>query len=116
MIEGLVLDMHKHPEYTPSRESNAVVLETNGFVGMHNLRLLQLSHVLLNGCYEELPSGLRWLCWSKFPLESIPGDFPLDNLVVLEMHYSSLRKLGKERKVRYFIVFISVFLFPFYDI
>ncbi|KAM5585625.1 disease resistance protein RUN1-like [Rosa sericea] len=97
-IEGLVLDMRKHPAYTLSRESNAVLLETKGFVGMHNLRLLQLSHVLLTGCYEELPSGLRWLCWSHCTLDSIPSNFSLDYLVVLEMHYSSLRKVGTGRK------------------
>ncbi|XP_050370954.1 disease resistance protein RUN1-like isoform X2 [Argentina anserina] len=98
-VEGLVLDMHKHPAFTLSRDSDEVVLlETKGFVGMHNLKMLQLSHVKLTGSYEELPPGLRWLCWSKCTLASIPSGFSLDNLVVLEMHYSGLRKVGRGSK------------------
>ncbi|KAK9944487.1 hypothetical protein M0R45_010051 [Rubus argutus] len=92
-IEGLVLNIQMHPVYTRSRNSSKVVLETNAFTSMHKLRLLQLSHVQLTGCYKEFPTGLRWMCWLKFPLPSIPSDFPLESLVVLEMCHSSLRQV-----------------------
>lgn len=96
-IEGLALNMH--PVECPSRKSNMVVLETKAFKRMVKLRLLQLSYVQLNGCYEEFPHGLRWLNWLKFPLDSIPSDLLLESMVVLEMHYSSLRQIWKGIKV-----------------
>ncbi|KAK9910910.1 hypothetical protein M0R45_034844 [Rubus argutus] len=65
---------------------------------MKKLRLLQLSHVQLNGSFEEFPKGLRWLYWFEFPLDSVPIEFPMENLVVLEMQYSKLRQLWKGKK------------------
>ncbi|XP_024176501.1 disease resistance protein RPV1 [Rosa chinensis] len=87
-IEGLALNMYRYP----------VVLETNAFAGMHKLRLLQLGYVQLTGSCEELPKGLKWLCWLQFPLDSILISFPLESLVVLEMPCSSLRKLWRGTK------------------
>lgn len=78
---------------------NEIVLETNAFARMSKLKLLRLSHVQLTGCFEELPTGLRMLCWIAFPLDSIPTDFHLENLVVLEMQYSSLRQILNGTKV-----------------
>ncbi|KAK9911050.1 hypothetical protein M0R45_034974 [Rubus argutus] len=92
-IEGFELDLQRLLAVTPSININEIVLETNAFARMHKLRLLRLSHLQLTGCYEEFPRGLRWLCWIAFPLDSIPIDFPLENLVVLEMQYSSLRQI-----------------------
>ncbi|XP_021822540.1 disease resistance protein RPP5-like [Prunus avium] len=65
---------------------------------MRELKLLHLSHVQLNGSYAEFCTGLRWLCWTKFPLDSIPTEFSLRSLVVLEMRYSSLRQVCKGTK------------------
>lgn len=86
--------------------SNEIVLETKAFSRMHKLRLLQLDNVHLHGCYEEFPPRLRWLCWLAFPLDSIPIDFPLENLVVLEMQYSSLKQMWKGTKACYSILFL----------
>ncbi|ONI22540.1 hypothetical protein PRUPE_2G135500 [Prunus persica] len=97
-VEGLALNMHMYPVENRSRNSNKVVLETIAFTRMVKLRLLQLSSVQLNGGYEEFPKGLRWLYWLEFPLESVPCDFLLESLVVLEMHHSSLRKIWKGTK------------------
>ncbi|VVA37992.1 PREDICTED: TMV resistance N [Prunus dulcis] len=97
-VEGLALNMHLYPVETPSRNSSKVVVETIAFKRMVKLRLLQLSSVQLIGGYEEFPKGLRWLYWLEFPLESIPCDFLLESLVVLEMHHSSLRKIWKGTK------------------
>ncbi|CAL2279992.1 unnamed protein product [Prunus armeniaca] len=99
-IEGLALNMHTHPEVDiPSRSSKEPVgLETNAFARMHKLKLLQLGPVQLNGCYEEFPKGLRWLCWLEFPLDSLPSNFPLERLVVLEICSGSLRQVWKGTK------------------
>ncbi|KAM5554607.1 hypothetical protein ABKV19_022817 [Rosa sericea] len=98
-IEGLVLNRHIHPANTPSVNSNETILETNAFARMCKLRLLHLSNVQVNGCYKELPTKLRWLCWHAFPLDCIPADFPMANLVVLEMHNSSLTQIWEGTKV-----------------
>ncbi|XP_009333811.2 disease resistance protein RUN1-like [Pyrus x bretschneideri] len=92
-IQGLALNMQNHPEYSSTRNSNQVVFETGTFSMMHKLRLLQLTYIELNGSYEEFPTSLRWLCWHKFLKGSIPSDFSLKNLVVLEMCYSSMRQV-----------------------
>ncbi|XP_021801332.1 TMV resistance protein N-like [Prunus avium] len=96
-IEGLVFDMHMLPTNILIN-SNEIVLETNAFAKMRELKLLHLSHVQLNGSYAEFCTGLRWLCWTKFPLDSIPTEFSLRSLVVLEMRYSSLRQVCKGTK------------------
>ncbi|XP_050160118.1 disease resistance protein RUN1-like isoform X1 [Malus sylvestris] len=96
-IQGLVLDMRNHPANSPIN-TNEIVLETNAFARMRNLQLLHLSHVRLDGCYADFPTGLRWLCWLEYPLDSIPIDFPLENVIVLEMQYSSLRQVCKGTK------------------
>ncbi|XP_048422838.1 disease resistance protein RPV1-like [Pyrus x bretschneideri] len=97
IIHGLVLDMRMHPAHSPIN-TNETILETNAFEKMPNLQLLHLSHVRLDGCYADFPTGLRWLCWFQFLLDSIPIDFPLGCLVVLEMQYSSLRQVWKGTK------------------
>ena len=102
--------------FTPGN-SIKVVLEMNAFTRMHKLRLLQLSHVQLTGCYKEFPTGLRWMCWLKYPLPSIPSDFPLQSLVVLEMCHSSLRQVWTGTKV-YILLYslhsvYSLFVFLF---
>ncbi|XP_050142697.1 disease resistance protein RUN1-like isoform X1 [Malus sylvestris] len=96
-IQGLVLDMRMHPANSPIN-TNETALETNAFERMRKLQLLHLSHVRLDGCYADFPTGLRWLCWLEFPLDSIPIDFPLKYLVVLEMQHSSLRQVYKGTK------------------
>ncbi|VVA34381.1 PREDICTED: TMV resistance N [Prunus dulcis] len=93
-IEGLVLNMHM----CPAINSNEKVLETNAFSRMRELKLLHLSHVQLDGSYAEFCTELRWLCWTKFPLDSIPVDFPLESVIILEMQYSGLRQVFKGTK------------------
>lgn len=97
------------PADTTSMNSDEMVLETEAFARMHKLKLLHLSHVQLNGSYAEFPTELRWLCWHEFSLNSIPINFPLENLVVLEMHHSCLRRVWKGTKVCYAILFLILF-------
>ncbi|KAB2620585.1 protein suppressor of npr1-1 [Pyrus ussuriensis x Pyrus communis] len=96
-IQGLALDMRMHLANKP-KNTNETVMETNAFERMHNLQLLHLSHVRLDGCYADFPTRLRWLCWLRFPLDSIPVDLPLECLIVLEMQHSSLRQVWKGTK------------------
>ncbi|XP_021801331.1 TMV resistance protein N-like [Prunus avium] len=96
-IEGLVLNMHILPGNNHIN-STEIVLETNAFARMRELKLLHLNHVQLDGSYAEFCTRLRWLCWNKFPLDSIPTDFPLGSLVVLEMQYSRLSQVFKGTK------------------
>nr|XP_011469196.1 PREDICTED: TMV resistance protein N-like [Fragaria vesca subsp. vesca] len=97
-IEGLSLQMHMYTADNAPRISNMEVLETDAFTRMHKLQILQLFDVQLNGSYEDFPKELRWLCWLQFPLHSIPSDFILKRLVVLEMQNSSLRRVWKGTK------------------
>ncbi|KAJ9177998.1 hypothetical protein P3X46_009918 [Hevea brasiliensis] len=66
---------------------------------MRYLRLLQINAVHLTGAYRNLFDDLRWFCWPECTLKSIPPNLRLDNLVVLEMQFSNIRKFSKEVKV-----------------
>ncbi|KAJ4958638.1 hypothetical protein NE237_025749 [Protea cynaroides] len=89
-VEGLILN------YLGSKE---VKLSTKAFAKMSKLRLLQLNDVPpLIGSYEHFSEELIWLCWRGFPLKNIPVNFRLDNLVVLDMQYSSFKMVWKETK------------------
>uniref|UniRef100_M4E3J8 TIR domain-containing protein n=1 Tax=Brassica campestris TaxID=3711 RepID=M4E3J8_BRACM len=72
-------------------------LEVKAFSNLRRLRLLQLSHVVLNGSYENFPKGLRWLCWLGFPEESIPINLHLRSLVVMDMQNSNLKRLWDQK-------------------
>ncbi|XP_057502537.1 disease resistance protein RUN1-like [Actinidia eriantha] len=112
-IEGLNFDLnvlkkdefetvhHSEPsnEHLEFKNSSMVVFETTAFEKMCNLRLLKLSCVQLSGTYEALPKRLRWLYWRGFSSEYIPYDFPIENLVTLDMRYSNLKQVLKGAKV-----------------
>ncbi|KAJ4716798.1 TIR-NBS-LRR disease resistance protein [Melia azedarach] len=89
-VEGLVLDR-------PC--SKDVNLTTEAFAEMYELRLLSLKNTQLSGDYRYLSKKLRWLCWHGFQLKDIPPSFHLDNLVALDMRYSSLTQIWKENRV-----------------
>ncbi|XP_058009797.1 TMV resistance protein N-like isoform X1 [Hevea brasiliensis] len=91
-VEGLVLNMPGLKQYSSS---------TKTFKKMKMLRLLQLNYIHLAGDYKHISNKLRWLCWREFPLESIPFDLSLENLIILDMRYSSLKhfvEAGKSLK------------------
>ncbi|KAL5575041.1 hypothetical protein UlMin_016740, partial [Ulmus minor] len=88
-VEGLTLNVE---------EAEKVNFSTEAFVKMQGLRLLQLNHVQLNGSLEYLSKDLRWLCWHGFPLEFIPNNFNLGNLVALDLQYSNLAHVWEEPK------------------
>jgi len=90
-VEGLILNPPPLAD---------VELETKAFKKMKNLRLLQINDVLLTGSYESLSKELKWLCWHKCPLKSLPQDFHLENLVILDMQDSKVKRVWKKNKVR----------------
>ncbi|KAM7481643.1 hypothetical protein LguiB_006226 [Lonicera macranthoides] len=89
-IEGLILEF-------PDAEE-PLIYETDEFSRMEKLRLLQLNNVQLTGGYEEFPKDLVWLCWRGFPLSSLPTDFPMEKLVVLDVRYSCLKQVWEKTK------------------
>jgi hypothetical protein len=78
---------------------NDLNVDVNVFCNLQNLRLLQLNHVKLGGGCEYLLRKLTWLCWHGFPLSFIPDGLYGENLVAIDMRYSSLRQV-KNSKVR----------------
>ncbi|CAM8976586.1 unnamed protein product [Rhodiola kirilowii] len=69
---------------------NLMSIRTSSFTMMSNLGLLLLNHVQLEGGYEDFPKKIKWLLWPGCPLQSIPSNFNLDELVVLDMQKSCL--------------------------
>ncbi|RVW18689.1 Disease resistance-like protein DSC1 [Vitis vinifera] len=80
-------------------------ITTESFVMMNNLRLLKIysdhefasmgehSKVKLSKDFEFPSYELRYLCWQGYPLESLPSSFYAEDLVELDMCYSSLKQL-----------------------
>jgi len=81
------------------RGSEEKSLSTGSFAKMKNLKLLQIDGVDLTGSFERLSKVLTWICWLKCPLEFLPSDFSLDYVVVIDMQYSNIKELWKEKKV-----------------
>ncbi|KAL8262634.1 hypothetical protein R6Q59_023983 [Mikania micrantha] len=84
---GLALDMKMVDK---RRLHGSFELKTESFSAMDNLMLLQLNYVQLNGCFDNFPEELRWLCMHGSPFKSIPFDLPMENVVVLDMSYSNI--------------------------
>ncbi|XP_058196351.1 disease resistance protein RPV1-like [Rhododendron vialii] len=80
-------------EATGPETLNQKAFEADAFGRMHKLKFLKLQGVHINGPYKMLPKGLKYLRWNGFLLNSIPSDFPLENLTALDMSYSSLKNV-----------------------
>ncbi|XVE81453.1 hypothetical protein DITRI_Ditri15bG0065100 [Diplodiscus trichospermus] len=86
-IAGLHFAKHSKNQFVMSSKAN---IETEAFAKMRRLKLLQLDYVKLNGDFKDFPKSLIWLHWHGFPLQSLPMDFDIKRLVVLDMRHSSL--------------------------
>jgi len=73
---------------------------SGSFAKMKCLNLLQINAAHLTGSFKLLSKELMWICWLQCPLKYFLSDFTLDNLAVLDMQYSNLKKLWKGKKVR----------------
>uniref|UniRef100_A0A6N2KWJ0 TIR domain-containing protein n=1 Tax=Salix viminalis TaxID=40686 RepID=A0A6N2KWJ0_SALVM len=85
-VEGLALDVQGS-------------FSTKSFTKMTRLQLLQITGAHLVGSYSLLPRELIWLSWLECPLKSLPPDFHLSELVLLDMQKSKVRKLWKGTKI-----------------
>ncbi|XP_022734198.1 TMV resistance protein N-like [Durio zibethinus] len=91
-VEGLSLDA------SACRE-DVIVSSTKALAKMINLRLLKINSILFaSGSYENFSKELRWLCWHKCPLKVLPPNLDLDNMSVLDLRLSNVRKVWKETK------------------
>ncbi|GJW01645.1 Toll/interleukin-1 receptor domain-containing protein [Tanacetum coccineum] len=110
-IQGLALDMKRFDIET----SHVSSLPVNGSLDLDHFRYsagviwrlcgnmwyakdTPTNYVELNGSYNIIPNGLRWLCMHGFPLSYIPSDLQMDHLVALDMSHSNLKQLWKEPK------------------
>ena len=89
-MEGISLKLER---------GNKISFNTKSFEKMQKIKLLQLDHVQLTGSYEHISKDLRWLCWEGFPLEFIPDNFDLEDLVTMELRYSNLTQVWRHSKV-----------------
>ncbi|GKB50843.1 TMV resistance protein N-like protein isoform X1, partial [Tanacetum coccineum] len=87
-ILGLYLDLRMLKNQTLG---GSFELQTDTLSNLDNLKLLQLNYVRINWSYENFPKELRWLCMHGFPLECIPSDLRMENLVALDMSYSNIK-------------------------
>ncbi|XVE62244.1 hypothetical protein DITRI_Ditri06bG0102700 [Diplodiscus trichospermus] len=89
------LHFAKHSKI-PFLWSNEADVEHEAFAKMQRLKLLQLDSVKLKGDFKNFPKSLIWLRWHGFPLQSIPKDFDIRRLVVLDLRNSSLKHVIQE--------------------
>ncbi|KAM7474497.1 hypothetical protein LguiB_021740 [Lonicera macranthoides] len=73
-------------------------LRTDAFEKMRKLRLLKHNYTQLDGRYDNFPENVVWLCWHGFPLQHIPIELSLENLVALDLQHSKLEKVWAGRK------------------
>ncbi|XP_034675157.1 disease resistance protein RPV1-like [Vitis riparia] len=102
-IEGILFDLS-----IPKR--NQIDISTKSFEMMTRLRLLKIywahesismredNKVKLSKDFEFPASELRYLCWQGYPLESLPSSFYAEDLIELDMCYSSLKQLWESNK------------------
>ncbi|GLU11235.1 hypothetical protein SLE2022_279940 [Rubroshorea leprosula] len=72
---------------------------TEALARMNKLRILQLRNADFIGGCQHFSKELRWLCWERFPWESIPPGLNLKKLVVLNLRYSKLKHTWEQTKV-----------------
>ncbi|KAJ9551414.1 hypothetical protein OSB04_015459 [Centaurea solstitialis] len=90
-IEGLALDMQMLKKEDDTLTS--LVLKTDALKKMDKVKYLQLNAAELTGSYENFSEDLRWLCWLRFHLRTIPSDLFMGNLVAIDLSYSNLEVL-----------------------
>lgn len=109
----MLLDMSRIPE---------LELKPEAFVKMRKLKFLKLylscgtnSKILLPQGLLSLPDELRYLCWERYPLKTLPTKFHPRNLVELDMSYSHVEKLWEGKQVLLYISIYASFFMVFVD-
>ncbi|KAB1207947.1 Protein SUPPRESSOR OF npr1-1, CONSTITUTIVE 1 [Morella rubra] len=86
-------EKHKKHLQNKAEKEREVVLCTESFESMANLRLLQINYTRLVGSYKYLPAQLKWLQWKGCPLKSLPSDFSPRELAVLDLSESAIEQV-----------------------
>ncbi|KAJ6293565.1 hypothetical protein OIU76_021755 [Salix suchowensis] len=75
------------------QEEGEMILDTEGFKSMVNLRLLQINHAKLQGKFKNFPAGLKWLQWKNCPIKNLPSDYAPHELAVLDLSESGIERV-----------------------
>ncbi|KAK9074069.1 hypothetical protein SSX86_006666 [Deinandra increscens subsp. villosa] len=105
---GLAFDMRMLEK---EKLSGPLEVKTDALSKMHNLKLLQLNYVKINGSYRNISKELRWLCMHGSRFKSIPSDLPMANLVALDMSHSNIESFdisNLNRESGYSQCFVSI--------
>jgi hypothetical protein len=87
-----------------------LILSTDAFRKMSDVKFLQLNYTKFHGSFEHFPKNLIWLCWHGFSLRSIPNHGCLEKLVVLDLSRSCLVDAWKGKPVCIESLFIAISL------
>ena len=74
-------------------EEGDLILDTEAFKSMVNLRLLQINHANVKGKLKHFPASLKWLQWKNCPLENLPSDYAPNELAVLDLSESAIQRV-----------------------
>ncbi|XP_042487998.1 disease resistance protein RUN1-like [Macadamia integrifolia] len=92
MVEGLLLGFNSNDgfffNWVHSKDYDNICLHTKDFEKMPKLRLLKVEGATLEGSFQRLPSGLRWLSWWSSPL----ANFYHEDLVMLDLRHGQFRQ------------------------
>ena len=81
-------EMYKEYFQQAGENGKELILQTNSFESMINLRLLQIDHVRLQGDFKLMPAELKWLRWRGCTLKTLPSHFCPQGLSVLDLSES----------------------------
>jgi len=105
IVQGIVMDFEKKKCTRTRRiekckiflrqgqEDGEMILDTEGFKSMVNLRLLQINHAKLQGKFKNFPTGLKWLQWKNCPMKIFPSDYAPHELAVLDLSESGIERV-----------------------
>nr|XP_016454896.1 PREDICTED: TMV resistance protein N-like isoform X1 [Nicotiana tabacum] len=89
-----IKELCKEQFQNDAKETNDLVLNTEAFDPIVNLRLLQFDNVKLEGNLGKLPSSLKWLQWKRCTLSSFYSDYYPSELTMLDLSESQIEKFG----------------------
>ncbi|KAF3789580.1 Leucine-rich repeat-containing protein 1 [Nymphaea thermarum] len=83
-IEAIALDIGK---------KDLTDLRTEAFAAMSGLRLLHIANVNFAGDFTCIPNKLKWLKWEGCPFKSLPSEFNLQEVVVLDLSFGMVSEV-----------------------
>ncbi|MCD9646047.1 hypothetical protein HAX54_035571 [Datura stramonium] len=89
-----IKELYKGQFQNGAKETKELVLKTEVFDPLVNLRLLQLDDVKLEGNLGKLPSSLKWLQWKRCTLSSYYSNYYPSELSILDLSESQIERIG----------------------